>query len=842
MRLTRRRPAFSIRSLLRSVFSRAGARQGRRRRREVFAAEYTRDVGGRRGMEFGGVDMLEQRAMLAADDIGVSLVSNQIVLSLDSAGTRITDLNTSYASSTGVLTITAATAGTISSAAPIAGITIDAAADTIGVDLKILKSFAGIKIQGAEGLDSVTIGSGGVNLAAVARGAAAQGLSIDTGTGTADSISVMSPISTKGSGPVSLTSEGNELYGIEIGAGITTPRGPQTFAGSVILIDSPVLSAGGAVAFSSQVFGVRSGLTIAKAASVSLSEGIRLDGTDTAAGTSGLVIGKNVNNVVISGQSTFTEFPGSGIRFLGGSRGSRVTGVVSYRNGTGLQIDAGNYKGTVIGGSAFFSNTGDGVTMEAAQGITIGGSATGDGNAAVFNGGYGINATGTSTGSVLTGNQISDNERGTIANVGLQRWTWFARRGAVPGVSSAPGLTVAMDPVGRAALSATQSGRYVFELAFDINGVQIASDGGVDSRRGLVDIAAAIDGGAPAPTSVGAASTQTTEFRQVGGVTYVDGAQLGTTGTPWVSVTGSSEAAIAVTSLVAGLTPRATLASLEFPIGAQFVANDPELGAQYQATIGKSSFAALLPLASLTPLSSSPIFGNDAIPVNVWVNKQGFLSRAAVDVPGVGTLTMSLADIGKTIQVAAPPSAQTSGMDSVSGQQLFSNGEDATAVGQSGGNGGIIFGSGGNSGIGGNGGSAGWIGNGGSGSNGGNGGLLFGSGGNGGAGMSGAAGIAGAAGTALAPDGGDGTAGATGSSGGLGGNGSQIFGFGGNGGDGGTGGDGGNGGAGVTGADALFPGGKGGNGGNGGNGANGGDGGAGGSGGLARFVFQVTDG
>jgi len=111
MRLTRCRSAFSIRSLLRSVFSRAGARQGRRRRREVFVAQYARDVGGRCGPVFGGVDVLEQRAMLAADDIGVSLVSNQIVLSLDSAGTRITDFTTSYAASTGVLTITAATVG-----------------------------------------------------------------------------------------------------------------------------------------------------------------------------------------------------------------------------------------------------------------------------------------------------------------------------------------------------------------------------------------------------------------------------------------------------------------------------------------------------------------------------------------------------------------------------------------------------------------------------------------------------------------------------------------------------------------------------------------------------------
>jgi hypothetical protein len=56
--------------------------------------------------------------MLAADDILVSLAGNRVVLTLDPAGAEITNLGTSYNAASGVLTITAAIKGTISTAAP----------------------------------------------------------------------------------------------------------------------------------------------------------------------------------------------------------------------------------------------------------------------------------------------------------------------------------------------------------------------------------------------------------------------------------------------------------------------------------------------------------------------------------------------------------------------------------------------------------------------------------------------------------------------------------------------------------------------------------------------------
>ena len=74
-------------------------------------------------------------------------------------------------------------------------------------------------------------------------------------------------------------------------------------------------------------------------------------------------------------------------------------------------------------------------------------------------------------------------------------------------------------------------------------------------KRGLVDLNARVQ-------------SQKTQFRQTGGVTYVNAQQLGATGTPWVSVTGSSDAAEAVNSLVAGLTPANVLESLHGLAGA----------------------------------------------------------------------------------------------------------------------------------------------------------------------------------------------------------------------------------------------------------------------------------
>ena len=68
----------------------------------------------RRGRSTGarpGIEGLERRAMLAADDILVGLVGNRVRLTLAPEGVAITNLATTYDAPSARLTITAATAG-----------------------------------------------------------------------------------------------------------------------------------------------------------------------------------------------------------------------------------------------------------------------------------------------------------------------------------------------------------------------------------------------------------------------------------------------------------------------------------------------------------------------------------------------------------------------------------------------------------------------------------------------------------------------------------------------------------------------------------------------------------
>ena len=379
--------------------------------------------------------------MLAADDIVVSLIGNRVTLTLDPAGAEITNLGTSYNAASGVLTITAASKGAISTAAPINGISVDTKADTIAVNLKTLKNFAGLSVVGGAGTDSVTVGSGGVNFAAVARGAASQGVSINTGAGADDTIRIAGPLVTKGAGGVNLVTQGQPgSHGIQLSASTRAPLVSQAFAGAVTLQSDVDLRAGGGISFSSTVDGAGrlslsaggaitfagdvgnyaaiKGLTLVKASRVTVSQGLALDGSGTVAGTSGLVIGANVHNVVFSTKTpdtsgrTIRGFSDAGIRFLGGSQGSRISGVTSTGNGVGIKLGLGNYAGTVLASNMFNKNIGAGVSLVGARGVRIGV------NGIVLNGTFGITAVGLCQGSVVvsSGGVGDSNPLGQIHN------------------------------------------------------------------------------------------------------------------------------------------------------------------------------------------------------------------------------------------------------------------------------------------------------------------------------------------------------------------------------------------------------------------------------------------
>jgi hypothetical protein len=241
---------------------------------------------------------------------------------------------------------------------------------------------------------------------------------------------------------------------------------------------SLALSAGGAITFAAAVGGTTplQGVSLSRAGSVAVNDAFHLDGTGTARNANGLTIGRGVNNVVFStlggGARTIQNFSGSGISFAGGSVGSTITGIVSRGNGAGLSFGAGSYAstrvqgntfdanlrqgisldnatglllggtaanagnriinstawkaystgiqasgnsaGTLVQGNTISGNAGNGVMLVAARGITIGGSATNAGNTIQNNGGFGLLASGISTGSLVQGNTITGNRMGAV--------------------------------------------------------------------------------------------------------------------------------------------------------------------------------------------------------------------------------------------------------------------------------------------------------------------------------------------------------------------------------------------------------------------------------------------
>jgi lipocalin len=586
--------------------------------------------------------------MLAADDILVGLVGNRVMLTLDPRGAAITNLATTYDAPAARLTITAATAGSLAMNAPVNGISIDAAADTITVDLKKITRFAGLSIVGGANTDSVRIGPGGVNLAAIGRGAAAQGFFIDTGAGVDDSVTIAGQIVAKGAGTVSLATKGEGVaHGILLASNVVTASGSQSFGGGVTLLNSVALRAGGDISFSSTIDGFGrlglsagraitmagdvgsslplQGITLTKASRVLVGGGLVLDGADAAPGESGFVIGANVNNVVFSPLSdarTISGFGGAGIRFAGGSTGSRIRGVTSMGNGVGLLVGPGGYWGSVVSGSSFSGNVGNGVSLQNARGLTIGGRASGAGNTIVSNGGFGVAATGPFAGSFVVGSEIGDNALGQVENYLASTLSGNLL------IQNATGLLVELNDVGRAAYRAQKARSYSFDVGVEAFVVSARSTGWLDTRTAALDIDASVGFLELSPAAMNPAGMQRMMLGQ--------------------------------NRLATSLTPLNTLPGIEFAKSVQYVGSNSD-GRHYRAVVGLSTFAGMIPLADLQGAQS---IGRDGspVPVDVWVNAQGNVSRIAGAFAG-GAFDMSLRGQGATRFVPAMAQPQSVGMN-----------------------------------------------------------------------------------------------------------------------------------------------------------------------------------
>ena len=114
------------------------------------------------------------------------------------------------------------------------------------------------------------------------------------------------------------------------------------------------------------------------------------------------------------GSRTIQNFSGSGISFAGGSIGSTITGIVSRGNGTGLSFGAGSYAGTRVQDNTFDANLRYGVFLDSATGLLLGGTAANAGNRIVNSTAWraystGIQVRGNSVGTLVQGNTISGN-------------------------------------------------------------------------------------------------------------------------------------------------------------------------------------------------------------------------------------------------------------------------------------------------------------------------------------------------------------------------------------------------------------------------------------------------
>jgi hypothetical protein len=393
---------------------------------------------------------------LQTDDIVVSVNgNNEVVLRLASKGVTISNLHTSYDARANALTITATNSGTIFTRA--AGITVSSASGKITVSLAAIPAFAGISIVGGNGRESITLGPGGVNLAAVTGGGAIQSFRIDTANGITDTITVANGIVAKGGGAVALATSATAAgAGIRLAASVTTNAGAQTYAGPVVLAAATSLASGsnGDITFSGTLDGafpltvasggqVRfvgavgaavplRGVTVSKASAVTVVDGFALSGAGTAVNANGLTVASGVNNVVFSDHYTgagraISGFGGSGIRLAGSSAGSRLAGITSTYNGTGLQVDAGTYTSTTITGCSFRGNVNAGVSLANARGLVLGTTAAG--NSISANAGWGVYGSGNLSGTIVQNNSIENNGK---FGVYLQSATGLQLGGTAP--------------------------------------------------------------------------------------------------------------------------------------------------------------------------------------------------------------------------------------------------------------------------------------------------------------------------------------------------------------------------------------------------------------------------
>ncbi len=129
----------------------------------------------------------------------------------------------------------------------------------------------------------------------------------------------------------------------------------------------------------------------------------------------GVTMQSSSGNAILN--DTIANNASCGIVAIGGRNnriGSPSAGNILSGNGDDGVSLSGDAAGTLVQNNQISTNTSSGVRLLGARRVTIGGASPGSGNRIFTNGGYGLLATGLSTGTLVRGNAIAANAQGNV--------------------------------------------------------------------------------------------------------------------------------------------------------------------------------------------------------------------------------------------------------------------------------------------------------------------------------------------------------------------------------------------------------------------------------------------